>query len=122
MKDWNIDEVFFIIEEYLTYCKNKIGVYMEQDMIKAEMLIKKILKEKSFVSLTDEEKSFLIDFYDDDMKAVMKSYKEYLLLPVLEKLVNIVIYTLKEYLGSWHVTTEEMEEISQYLQNIAKEK
>jgi len=87
----------------------------------AEILIKKILQEKSFANLREEEKTFLIDFYDDDMKVMMKNYKEYLLLPVSEKLVNIVMYVLKEYIGSWHVTPKEMEEISSYLRDISKD-
>lgn len=87
---------------------------------KAELLIKKVLEEKSFTSLTEEDKSFLIDEYSDEMKIVSKNYDEYLALPTQQKLVNIIIYSLKEYLGSWHVSTKEMQEISEYLETISK--
>jgi len=86
----------------------------------AEILVKKILQEKSFLNLTQEDKTLLFDVYDDDMKVASKNYNEYLLLPESERLVNIVILVLKEYIGSWHVTPSEMEEISEYLKDISK--
>jgi hypothetical protein len=88
----------------------------------AEVLIKKVLKEKSFLNLTEKEKIFLIDVYSDDMKEASRNYEKYLLLSESEKLVNIVVLVLKEYIGSWHVTTDEMKEISDYLQSISKTK
>lgn len=93
---------------------------MEQERrIEAEILIKKVLKEKSFLNLTEEEKIFLIDVYSDDMKEASSNYKKYLLLSESEKLVNIVILVLKEYMGSWHVSTDEMKDISEYIKNIS---
>lgn len=86
----------------------------------AEILIKKILKEKSFLILTEEEKSFLFDVYSDDMKIASKNYEEYLALTDSEKLSNILVLVLKEYLGSWHVSTAEMKEISNYIESISK--
>ena len=32
------------------------------------------------------------------------------------------MFALKEYMGSWHVTPEEMEELSRYVQGITKGK
>jgi len=87
---------------------------------KAELLIKKVLKEKSFESLSKEDRDFLIEEYSDEMKIESKNYDEYLSLPTQKKLVNIIVYSLKEYLGSWHVSTQEMKEISEYLAIISK--
>ena len=88
--------------------------------VEAEVLIKKVLKEKSFLILSAQEKTFLFDVYSDEMKVASNNYDEYLLLSESEKLVNIVILVLKEYMGNWHVTPEEMKEISEHLHNIAK--
>jgi len=87
---------------------------------KAELLVKKVLQEKSFLSLSEEDKSFLIEEYSDEMKIQSKDYGEYLSLPTEQKLVNIIVSVLKEYIGSWHVSTKEMKEISQYLETISK--
>jgi len=87
---------------------------------KAELLVRKVLEEKSFESLSEGDKSFLIDEYSDEMKIESKNYDDYLALSVQQKLVNIIIYSLKEYLGSWHVSTQEMNEISEYLKTISK--
>jgi len=94
---------------------------MEQiERMDAEILIKKVLKEKSFRILTEEEKTFLFDVYSFDMKVACKDYEKYLLLSESEKLANILVLVLKEYMGSWHVTSEEMKEISEYIQTISK--
>jgi len=93
---------------------------MEKLTIEAEALIKKVLTEKSFLTLTEKEKAFLIEFYNDDMKSASKNYEEYLLLSESEKLVDIVVLALKEYIGNWHVSTKEMQEISEYLETISK--
>ncbi|PIF04220.1 MAG: hypothetical protein CSA86_02555 [Arcobacter sp.] len=91
---------------------------MEENRQEAQKLIQKVLKEKSFLILTEEEKALIIEVYNDDMKAESKNYKKYLTLNQNEKLKNILVLTLKDYLGSWHISTQEMEEISQYIQDI----
>jgi len=96
---------------------------MEEDKrVEAEKLIKKVLQEKSFLILTEEDKIFLVEEYSDDMKIASKNYEEYLLLPESQKLVNIVVLALQEYLGNWHVSTDEMKDISDYLQSISQSK
>jgi len=93
---------------------------MEQERRnEAELLIKKVLKEKSFLALTENEKHFLIDVYNDEMKIASDDYENYQKLPESQKLVNIVILALKEYIGSWHVSTKEMEDISKYIESIS---
>lgn len=93
---------------------------MEQERRnEAELLIKKVLKEKSFLVLTENEKHFLIDVYNDEMKIASDDYVNYQKLPESQKLVNIVILALKEYIGSWHVSTKEMEDISKYIESIS---
>lgn len=93
---------------------------MEQERRnEAELLIKKVLKEKSFLVLTENEKHFLIDVYNDEMKIASDDYENYQKLPESQKLVNIVILALKEYIGSWHVSTKEMEDISKYIESIS---
>jgi hypothetical protein len=93
---------------------------MEEKRADAELLIKKVLQEKSFLVLTQEDKSLIIDVYDDEMRIESTNYEEYLLLDESEKLNNILVLVLKDYLGSWHVSTEEMKEISDYIQSISK--
>jgi len=93
---------------------------MEQERRnEAELLIKKVLKEKSFLVLTENEKHFLIDVYNDEMKIASDDYENYQKLPESQKLVNILILALKEYIGSWHVSTKEMEDISKYIESIS---
>lgn len=93
---------------------------MEQERRnEAELLIKKVLKEKSFLVLTENEKHFLIDVYNDEMKIASDDYENYQKLPESQKLINIVILALKEYIGSWHVSTKEMEDISKYIESIS---
>jgi hypothetical protein len=92
----------------------------EERRIAADVLIKKVLKEKSFKCLTEQDKTFLFDVYEDDIKVASSNYREYLLLPESEKLVNLLVLVLKVYIGNWHVTTEEMNEISEYIKNISK--
>jgi len=93
---------------------------MEQERRnEAELLIKKVLKEKSFLALTENEKHFLIDVYNDEMKIASDDYENYQKLPESQKLINIVILALKEYIGSWHVSTKEMEDISKYIESIS---
>jgi hypothetical protein len=86
----------------------------------AELLIKKVLQEKSFLVLTQADKLLIIDAYDDEMRIESVNYEEYLLLDESEKLNNILVLVLKDYLGSWHVSSEEMKEISDYIQSISK--
>ena len=86
----------------------------------AELLIKKVLQEKSFLVLTQADKLLIIDAYDDEMRIESINYEEYLLLDESEKLNNILVLVLKDYLGSWHVSSEEMKEISDYIQSISK--
>lgn len=94
---------------------------MENDnRAKAEELIKKILEKKSFLVLNEDEKQFLFDTFSEDMKRVTKNYDEYLKLSDALKLEHIVMVALKEYMGSWHVTPEQMVELSEYVQAIAK--
>ncbi|MGB5866492.1 MAG: hypothetical protein WBG69_01350 [Arcobacteraceae bacterium] len=93
---------------------------MKQQREQAEILIKKVLEEKSFLVLTQEEKTFLIDEYSDEMKVASSDYEKYLALSESEKLVDIVLVALKEYMGSWHVSTEQMNELSEYMKGIVK--
>jgi len=86
----------------------------------AEILIKKVLQEKSFLILTENEKKLIIESYTDEMKIESKNYDEYLSLSQNEKLTNILVFVLKEYLGSWHVSSDEMKEISDYMKEINK--
>jgi len=88
----------------------------------AEKLIQKILKEKSFSVITQDEKNFLFEEYTDEMKIESKSYEKYLGLSDTEKLENIMVHSLKEYIGGWHVTPEEMSEISNYIQSFSVSK
>ena len=92
----------------------------EKRRLEAEELIKKVIREKSFLNLSDEEKKCILDVYSDDMKAASNDYDMYLLLPESKKLVNIVVFVLKEYVANWHVTPAQMKEISQYIQDISK--
>lgn len=92
---------------------------MDQESQVAEALIKDILQQKSFTHLTEKEKLFLIDFYSDDMKDACRNYKGYLALPQSQKLMNIIVLVLKEYLGSWHITSDEVAQISSYLQELS---
>jgi len=86
----------------------------------AAILIKKVLQEKSFLILTENEKELIIDSYSDEMKIESKNYDKYLSLSLNEKLTNIVLFAIKEYLGSWHVSSDEMKEISEYMKEINK--
>ncbi len=92
----------------------------QQKKEQAEILIKKVLEEKSFLVLTQEEKTFLIDVYSDEMKVASSDYEKYLALNETDKLVDIVLVALKEYMGSWHVSTEEMNDLSEYIKGIKK--
>ena len=93
---------------------------MEEKRETAELLIKKVLEKKSYLILTEEEKLMIINAYSDEMRIENKDYERYLSLSVIEKLDNIVVLVLKEYLGSWHVSSSEMNEISEYMKDIVK--
>lgn len=93
---------------------------MEERRLEAEGLIKKVIQEKSLIILSEEEKAFLIDFYNDDMKDACRDYKGYLELAESQKIMNIIILVLKEYLGSWHISSNEVQEISACLEAISK--
>jgi len=93
---------------------------MEEKRETAELLIKKVLEQKSYLILTEEEKLMIINAYSDEMRIENKDYERYLSLSVIEKLDNIVVLVLKEYLGSWHVSSSEMNEISEYMKDIVK--
>jgi len=88
---------------------------------KAEIIIKKILQEKSLSVINQDEKAFLFDVYSDDMKIASKDYELFLTLPESEKLINIILVVLKEYIGSWHVSPEEMKQLSEYIKTISKD-
>ena len=94
---------------------------MEEKRETAELLIKKVLEQKSYLILTEEEKLMIIDAYSDEMRIENKDYERYLSLSVIEKLDNIVVLVLKEYLGSWHVSSSEMSEVSEYMEGIVKD-
>ena len=93
---------------------------MEEKRETAGLLIKKVLEQKSYLILTEEEKLMIIDAYSDEMRIEKKDYERYLSLSVIEKLDNIVVLVLKEYLGGWHVSSSEMNEISEYMKDIVK--
>jgi len=94
---------------------------MTQDRRKdAERLVKLVLEKKSFLILSEDDKRLILDVFEDDMKVESNDYKKYCSLSESKKLENIVIYNLKVYLGNWHVSSDEMEDISEYMKNITK--
>jgi len=92
----------------------------QENRKKAEELVKNVLHKKSFMVLSQEEKLFIIDEYQEEMKIESKDYETYLQLDEIDKLNNILVLVLKDYLGSWHVSSEEMKEISEYIATISK--